>query len=137
MARALTFQVAGHLLSLAGAGRREVVERGAVVPLPHGEPLLLGLTAVHGRSVPLLSVAALLGHGPDALTPGGLTLLAEEGGEEVALAVDSVGEFAEVTPVSGDADPLGEAATPGDPRPLHLPALMRLLRQQLAPGSRA
>jgi chemotaxis signal transduction protein len=70
-----------------------VVRFGDVVPLPCGEPALLGLAAVHGMPLPVYDLAALLGDGA-AQAPRWMLL--STGAERVALAFDEIEEYLRV-----------------------------------------
>lgn len=132
MARALIFDLGGQRLALPEGGRREVLVRGPVVPLPHGAPLLLGLTALHGQAVPLLDLAALLGCPPPT---GHLTLLADLGGELLAWPVEEVGGLTELPALLPGHAPFGEPGLPGEPRPVNPAALVQRVRAALQPGT--
>ena len=54
MPDALLVRVQDTRLALPLSGEQTIAEVGPVAPLPHGEPLLRGLTTVQGRAVPLL-----------------------------------------------------------------------------------
>ncbi|MBB5234778.1 chemotaxis protein CheW [Deinococcus budaensis] len=136
MPRALVFRIGTQRLALPEGGKREVLERGPALPLPHGAGLLLGLTALQGRAVPLLDLAGLLG----LPAPGGtLTLLvdlaadraADRADEAVAWPVDAVEGLQDLSPEAGHPPGAGEAAT--EPRLLDLPALLEQVRGALQP----
>ncbi len=127
MPDALLVRVQDTRLALPLSGEQTIAEVGPVAPLPHGEPLLRGLTTVQGRAVPLLHLAPLLGH-PDAPTPPLMVLTSLEG-ERVALLIDEVyGVTSVPTPPPGAGLLLD---VPGGPL-LNPAALIRDLREHLA-----
>lgn len=97
MPDALLVRIQGTRLALPLSGEQTIAELGPVAPLPNGEPLLLGLTTVQGRAVPLVNLGPLL---PSTETdPGGadpvgvpdrLMVLTDLDGDRVALLVSEV-----------------------------------------------
>lgn len=94
MPHALNVRIGTHRLALPLSGDQVAAEPGPVTALPHGRPLLLGLTTVQGRALPLLDISSLLpGAQPQeegALTLPPLLVLTDLDGERVALGVDEV-----------------------------------------------
>ena len=92
MPHALNVRIGVRRLALLLSGDQVAAELGPVSALPHGRPLLLGLTTVQGRALPLLDLSSLLpGAQPDedlALPP--LLVITDLEGERVALGVDEV-----------------------------------------------
>lgn len=101
MSRALLIELAGCPIAIpTGGGRCEVLTAGTVTRLPVAAPVLLGLSTIHGRAVPVVNLAHLLsveagGTGtatstamasaPDSAT---LTVLTEVLGELLAVPAD-------------------------------------------------
>lgn len=97
MPDALLVRIQGTRLALPLSGEQTIAELGPVAPLPNGEPLLLGLTTVQGRAVPLVNLAPLLPStetDPGGADPGGvpdrLMVLTDLDGDRVALLVSEV-----------------------------------------------
>ncbi len=125
MPDALLVRVQDTRLALPLSGEQTIAEVGPLAPLPHGQPLLRGLTTLQGRAVPLLDLAPLLGH--PAAAPKLMVLTSLEG-ERVALLVDEVyGVSSLPTPPPGTALLLD---VPGGPL-LNPAALARDLRDHL------
>ncbi|GGR53049.1 hypothetical protein GCM10008959_13130 [Deinococcus seoulensis] len=127
MPDALLVRIQGERLALPLSGEQTIAELGPVAPLPNGEPLLLGLTTVQGRAVPLVNLAPLLPGEPAADEPRLMVLTSLEG-DRVALLVNEVfGVTALPTP------PVSSALLidlPGGPL-LNPPVLARELRDSL------
>lgn len=87
MTRALLVELSGEAIAIPADGVHcEVLESAPTTGLPVAAPLLLGLTVIHGRAVPVVNLAHLLGHpGTDRAA---LYVLTEAGGEHVALPAD-------------------------------------------------
>ncbi|GHF36804.1 hypothetical protein HNQ07_001275 [Deinococcus metalli] len=137
MTRALLVELAGEALAIPADGARcEVLEAGATTGLPVAAPLLLGLSVIHGRAVPVVNLAHLLG------APGhagaSLHVVIEVQGEAVALPADRTLGLSRLPGVPGGA-PIGEALPVPAPdgagqrlvRPLDPAALVQTLRQHL------
>lgn len=98
MPDALLVRIQGTRLALPLSGEQTIAELGPVAPLPNGEPLLLGLTTVQGRAVPLVNLVPLLpatdtdpaGAAPDSADPDRLMVLTDLDGDRVALLVSEV-----------------------------------------------
>lgn len=93
MADALLVRIQGTRLALPLSGEQTIAELGPVAPLPNGEPLLLGLTTVQGRAVPLVNLVPLLpatDTGPASADPDRLMVLTDLDGDRVALLVSEV-----------------------------------------------
>ncbi|MVN89059.1 hypothetical protein GO986_20165 [Deinococcus sp. HMF7620] len=89
MQSALLVRVQGERFALPLSGEQAIAELGPVTPLPHGEPLLRGLTTIQGRAVPLLDLSALLAAEEGAGAPR-LVVLTSLEGDRVALLVHEV-----------------------------------------------
>ena len=68
----------------------------APTPLPKAPPAVLGVVCIHGRMMTVLDVAALLDEGREIARPSKIVAL--RGDEQLALAVDSVGETIALAP---------------------------------------
>src|SRR3954469_3796369 len=66
----------------------QVTEIGAVHPVPAIDPALRGITAVHGRMVPVVHLGAPLGARPCAPREGNLAVLIVVDGRHMCLEVD-------------------------------------------------
>jgi chemotaxis signal transduction protein len=86
----------GFLLVRAG-GRRvglelahviEVIQIGAVHPVPTREAAVRGVTTVHGRIIPVVHLGALLGAGVCPPAVGDLVVVVSVGGRRVGLEID-------------------------------------------------
>lgn len=87
MIRALLVELAGVAIAVPAEGVRcEVLEAGPVTGLPVVAPLLLGLSVIHGRAVPVVNVAHLLGAADHS--GAALHVLTEANGEALALPAD-------------------------------------------------
>ena len=137
MTRALLVELAGEALAIPADGVRcEVLEAGATTGLPVAAPLLLGLSVIHGRAVPVVNLAHLLG------TPGhggaALHVLTEVQGEPVALPADRTLGLSRL-PALPHGAAIGEPVPVPAPdgagqrlvRPLDTAALLVTLRQYL------
>lgn len=136
MPRALILELGGLRLALPAAATSEVVTRTPVAPLPQAAPLLLGLSAVHGRTVPVLNLALLLGVTP---TSHDLAVVTSVSGETLALPVDVVHGLMDIPERAPTAELLGPAVQAeqggraGDwVRPLNPQALLDRVRTHLA-----
>ncbi|MBZ9752468.1 chemotaxis protein CheW [Deinococcus sp. HMF7604] len=89
MQSALLVRVQGERFALPLSGEQAIAELGPVTPLPHGEPLLRGLTTIQGRAVPLLDLSPLLAAEEGAGAPR-LVVLTSLEGDRVALLVHEV-----------------------------------------------
>jgi chemotaxis signal transduction protein len=82
------FRSGGEDYALSAADVREVDEIGEVAILPGAPAGVIGVRNVHGRVVPVLDLAQLLGiGGPES--PGRI-VIAEDSGRRAALAVEAV-----------------------------------------------
>lgn len=138
MTRALLIEVAGCPVAIpTEGGRCEVLTAGPVTGLPVAAPLLLGLSMIHGRAVPLVNLAHLLGR-PAAVAE--LSVLTETHGESLALPADRTLGLIELPATPPGSGPLSAPLTLGDPRgdgPLQVQvlnpqALLDTLRQHLS-----
>ncbi len=127
--RALLFSLSGARLAVPATASREVFVPGALTPLP-AAGALLGLTSVRGRAVPLIDLSALL-ELPAA--PTDQALLLEVDGERLAVPVQTVQGFADLTPPSADGALTSDTLLDGTPvRLLQLPVLTQAIRARLA-----
>ncbi|WP_221090789.1 chemotaxis protein CheW [Deinococcus aquaedulcis] len=90
MMGALLVRVQAERFALPLSGEQAIAELGPVSPLPHGEPLLRGLTTLQGRAVPLLDLSALLGTPEAEREEPRLMVLTSVEGDRVALLVNEV-----------------------------------------------
>jgi purine-binding chemotaxis protein CheW len=86
----LGFRIGEARLAVAAANVTEVVRRPRLTRVPHAPPSLLGLTQLRGATVPVVSLARLMG-AEDAPTTPKSRLLLLDAGEPLAVAVDEVG----------------------------------------------
>jgi purine-binding chemotaxis protein CheW len=91
----LSFRVGATRLAVAAQTVAEVVRRPKVTRVPHAPASLLGLTHLRGRTVPVVSLARLLGEA-DAPETGDARLLLIEAEEPFAVAVDYVGAMSAI-----------------------------------------
>jgi chemotaxis signal transduction protein len=66
----------------------EVIQIGSVHPVPSREPAVRGVTAVHGRMVPVVHLGALLDIAVCPATVGNLMVLVTVDGRRVGLEID-------------------------------------------------
>lgn len=138
MTRALLVELAGVAIAIPAEGVHcEVLESGRTTGLPVAAPLLLGLTVIHGRAVPVVNLAHLLG------TPGhgtaDLNVLTEVDGEGLALPADRTLGLIRLPDAPTQATPLSEPTALPAPdgtgqvmvRTLNAPALLASLRVHL------
>jgi purine-binding chemotaxis protein CheW len=90
----LTFMVAGEAMAMAAAEVAEVARVPPCTRIPNAPASLCGVAQLRGRVVPVVSLAALLGHGTgqgEAAPKGaGARLLVLAGGAPIGLVVDAV-----------------------------------------------
>jgi len=104
---------------------REVVTPGFVTDVPTAPPAPRGLCNLHGTILPVLDVAALLGHPPGpAARQGDGALVVEAEGMVCGLRVDQVDHVASLVDSGG-------AVVDSAGRPLTLLDPQRLLRHAL------
>lgn len=129
--RFLLFRLGGRVLAVPAEASREAFEPGRVTPLPLGHRALLGLGAVHGRAVPLIDLAWLLG---EPAPEGGLALLVETGGQPLAFPVEAVLGFEPLPPPTFAPQELlaGAATEAGDLHHLDLGALVQTVQAGVA-----
>lgn len=137
MTRALLVELAGEALAIPADGVRcEVLEAGPTTGLPVAAPLLLGLSVIHGRAVPVVNLAHMLGTVEQKAAA--LHVLTEVHGESVALPADRTLGLSRL-PALPAGPALGEAILVPAPdgagqvlaRPLDAAALLTTLRQHL------
>lgn len=93
----LTFSAAGHLFVLDVHRVYELLRTAQVAALPGAHPAVNGVFAWRGRSVPLLSLSALLDPGTPTPRPRRIVVLQAEG-HTLGLGVDAVDEVVQVDP---------------------------------------
>ncbi|WP_309572228.1 chemotaxis protein CheW [Deinococcus sp.] len=138
MTRALLVELAGEAIAIPAEGVHcEVLEAGRITGLPVAAPLLLGLTVIHGRAVPVVNLTHLLG------LPGAgnaeLNVMTEVEGEGLALPADRTLGLTRLPDVPAHAAPLSEPIMVPAPqgtgqilaRTLNTRALMATLRLHL------
>jgi chemotaxis signal transduction protein len=74
-------------VALAVAQLEAVTEGGDIVPVPVAEPAMVGVTTVRGETVPVISLARLLGTAP--LRTADVFVLVRVGGLRLCLTVES------------------------------------------------
>lgn len=138
MARALLIELAGCPVAIpTGGGRCEVLAAGHATALPGAAPLLLGLSAIHGRAVPLVNLTHLLGQ--LGLTRPELSVFTESTGESLALPADRTLGLIELPATPLGTDILSTPLTLPHPggegslqvQVLNIQALLDSLRQHL------
>jgi chemotaxis signal transduction protein len=70
----------------------EVLDLGAVYPVPCTGPAVRGVTSSRGRLVPLVHLATLLDGGGQPASGGGTAVMMQLGGRRVCLEVDDAEE---------------------------------------------
>lgn len=108
MPRSLVIEIDGKLVALPADTKNEVVERTPVTPLPLGAPLLLGLSAIHGRAVPVINLPHLMGAAAPAWNFNLLTTVA---GETLAIPIDQAHGLMDVPASLPSQDVLGAAVS--------------------------
>jgi chemotaxis signal transduction protein len=88
--------------SLPIASVREIAELGDIAPLPGAPAGVLGVCNLHGRVLPVIGLAGMLGIG-HADHPTRI-VIAEDGGRVAGLAVDSVSGVELLSASSEDVD---------------------------------
>jgi two-component system chemotaxis response regulator CheV len=84
----LLVRVGPRLVGLALSRVVEVIEPGAVHPVPATEPAVRGVASVRGRILPVVHLGALLDGGPCPAIPGDAVVVVELEGRRVCLEVD-------------------------------------------------
>ena len=95
----LLVSAGGTRVALGVAQLEAVTEGGDVVPVPVAEPAMAGVTTVRGETVPVISLARLLGVSAEA--PADAFVLVCAGGVRLCIAVESAETLAR-----GDVMPL-------------------------------
>ena len=75
-----------------------IVEWREPTPLPRAPESVLGIVNIQGHMLTVLDVAALIGHESGSSDARTQHLIALRGDEQLALAIDSLGETIEITP---------------------------------------
>ena len=88
-AGALTVMVAGEALALPAGAVREVLRPRPLTRVPHAPPALLGLAALRGAALPVVSLAALTGRAAAAPSPAA-RILVLDGPAPAGLLVDGI-----------------------------------------------
>ncbi|MDN3565575.1 chemotaxis protein CheW [Paeniroseomonas aquatica] len=89
----LCFRVAAETLALPAAEVAEIIRLRPVTRLPQGPASLLGLIALRGGILPVVSLAGLLGLAQAAATPAARIIVLQRG-QRVGLLVDAVAGLA-------------------------------------------
>ncbi|GEP12202.1 chemotaxis protein CheW [Methylobacterium gnaphalii] len=76
-----------------------------VVPVPRAGNAALGVAALRGGVLPLLSLPALLGHAAPPTSPDGRVVVARLRGAEIGLVVDALGPILRLAPDAIDPVP--------------------------------
>lgn len=92
-AQLLIVSAGAYRLALPVASVIEIVERGAVTPLPGLPPAMAGVISSRGRAIPLIDVAAARGDEP--CLDRRCVIIAMAGARPVALLVDLAEEIAD------------------------------------------
>jgi len=74
-------------------------------PLPHAPKSVLGVVSIQGRMLTVLDLATLPGRESDSTDAAPQHLIALRGDEQLALAVDGLGETIELADADFDAQP--------------------------------
>lgn len=95
----LTFHAAGHLFVLDVHRVHELLRAVNVAPLPGAHPAVRGLFGWRGRSIPLLSLQALLqAPGQTLIPPPRRVVVLQAEGHTLGLGVDGVDEVVSCGP---------------------------------------
>ena len=98
----MSVTVGAERYALAVEDVLEVVELGAITPVPGAGPAILGVRNVRGNVMAVADLATVLGiqalHAPSRL------VVAEEGGRRVGLAVETVSDVGTVGEATQEAD---------------------------------
>ena len=90
----LAFSLAGQPYALPLADVREVIAPPAeVVGLPRTDAAMLGVAALRGALIPIVSARVLLGLTPAPLSPSDRVIVANVAGARIGFAVDHVAEI--------------------------------------------
>jgi purine-binding chemotaxis protein CheW len=102
MSQFLSFTLAGSVCAVPLLEVREILQLGAITPMPSTPPSIRGVIDVRGDVVPVVDLARKLGLGETALTRAACTLLVEvalEGGPiTMGVLADTVREVIEASP---------------------------------------
>ncbi|MGE5926862.1 MAG: chemotaxis protein CheW [Gemmatimonadota bacterium] len=104
MSETFLLVTAGHLRVALAVGQLEAVTDGAeVVPVPVAEPAMAGVTTARGETVPVISLARLLG--TPAPRGADVFVLVRSGGIRLCLAVEAAETLArgDVLPLPADS----------------------------------
>jgi chemotaxis signal transduction protein len=102
----LLVRAGGRRVGLALTSVVEVLEPGAVYPVPSLEPAIRGVTSVRGRILPVVDLGALLRGGAFAAERGGTAVVVDLEGQRLCLEVDEAEEV-----LRGGALPVPTATT--------------------------
>ncbi|HEX3918336.1 MAG TPA: chemotaxis protein CheW [Caulobacteraceae bacterium] len=86
----LRFRVGEARMAVSAATVSEVLRRSKVTRVPHAPASLLGLVHLRGKTLPVISLARLMG-GEESPPTGDARLLLIDADEPLAVAVDAVG----------------------------------------------
>lgn len=104
MSETFLLVTAGHLRVALAVGQLEAVTDGTeVVPVPVAEPAMAGVTTARGETVPVISLARLLG--TPAPRGADVFVLVRSGGIRLCLAVEAAETLArgDVLPLPADS----------------------------------
>lgn len=94
----LTFRIGGHVYALGLLEIREIVELETLAPLPASSEIVLGLLNLHGRALPVLDLARILGEsGRPTDDPGCILVVETKLGERSVSAGLLAEEVCQVT----------------------------------------
>jgi len=122
----LGFRIGEARLTVTAASVTEVVRRPRLTRVPHAPPSLLGLTQLRGLTVPVVSLARLMGAEDSPATTKSRLLLLDAG---EPLAVDEVGAVRGAA--DGPAAAAGQAVLDGEDGGI-LIDILALVRKDLA-----
>ncbi len=104
--RFLVFSLSGARYALPAGGVRESLWLPRLTALEETAPWVLGAFDLRGELVPLVSLEVCLGHPSPAAAPSDLAIVAEAGGQPLAIharAVNSLSRPTRVLPIPDDA----------------------------------
>lgn len=111
---------------------REVIELGAIFPVPGTHPVLAGIGHLHGEILPVVCLQHLLG------VPAGepsRIVVAHDGDRCAGLAVDRVADLGDLPEARAPADPLTRGVVPHAGEKLvvlDIPAILEAVRRTVS-----
>jgi purine-binding chemotaxis protein CheW len=87
-----TFLLAGAVFGVSAQQVQEVVRPGAITPVHHAPPFVLGIRNLRGKIVTVIDLAVRLDLGSAEVGPDTRVLIVDWQGEPVGLLVDSVSD---------------------------------------------